>query len=184
MMLPSVKTVDRLCLALVIVGFLLSGYWQFSRILKEENVFRREKEQLTKQTADKRLAEENIEKMMSYIKSAGDEVANINRQIPEETDIGTFLKQLAGLMNKRGIALISVQPQQTIKDKLCLKIPVRVSCRGPFANLYSLMRDLDTMGRLVVVERMSLVKPGESGYCQLELTALVFAREPQPTKAT
>lgn len=181
--LPSVKIVDRVCLALVIVAFLLSGYWQFNRALKEENLFRTEKEQLTRQMADKRLAEENIEKMKASVRSTADEIANINRQIPEDADIGAFLKQLAGLMNKRGVVLILVQPQQTIKEKLCLKVPVRVSCRGSFANLYGLLRDLDTMSRLVVVERMNLGKPGESGYCQLDLTALVFARESQPSKA-
>jgi type IV pilus assembly protein PilO len=179
---PSVKIVDRLSLAVVIVVLLLSGYWLFSRGLKEEGLFRSEKEQLTRQMDDKRRAEESIEKMRASIRTTADEVANINRQIPEEGDIGTFLKQLDGLVNKRGVALMSIQPQPAIKEKLCLKIPVRVSCRGSFVSLYNLLRDLDTMSRLVVVERMALGKPEESGYCQLDVTALVFAREPQSSK--
>jgi Tfp pilus assembly protein PilO len=180
---PSVKTIDRLCLAAVMVTFLLSGYWLVSRGLKEETHFRTEKEQLTRQMDDKRRTEQHIERMRVSIRSTADEVTNLNRQIPDDADIGTFLKQLSGLMNKRGIALISVQPQPIIKEKLCLKIPVRVSCRGSFVNLYNLLRDLDTMSRLVVVERMALGKPEESGNCQLDLTALVFAREPGSSKA-
>ena len=184
MALPSVKIVDRICIALVIVAFLLSGYWQFSRLLEEETLFRRQKEQLAKQMADKNLAEQNIEKVRASVRSSADEVANINRQIPENPDIGAFLKQLAGLMNRRGVGLVSVQPQQAVKEKLCLKVPVRVSCRGKFTNIYALLHDLEITGRLVVVERMSLIRPGESGYCQLDLTALVFARQPQSSKAT
>ena len=184
MALPNLKIIDRSCLALVIVAFLLSAFWQFNRGLKEEKLFLGEKDKLTRQAADKRLTEEDIEKMRSSVKSSADEVAKLNTQIPEDADIGTFLKQLAGFMNTRQVGLISVQPQQAVKEKLCLKIPVRVICRGPFVNLYGLLCDLDTMGRLVVVERMSLGKPGETGYCQLEMNLLVFARGSQSWKAT
>lgn len=177
----NLKVVDRLCLVAAIIMFLLCGYWLLNRTLKQDGLVRQEKALLTKQMNDMRLAERNTEQLKASIKAAADELMNLNKQIPEDVQIGTFLKHLDGLIRKRNIELITVQPQPVIKEKLYQKIPIRLSCKGSFVKLYQLIQDLDSMERLITMERMAIGKPEQSGDCQLDLTVLVFAREPKPS---
>jgi Tfp pilus assembly protein PilO len=176
---PNVKTVDRFCLMVLIVVVVLCGYWLINQGIRQERLFREEKDSLTRQIQDTRLAEMNIQQLRVSTTAAADELSNLKKRIPEDAEIGTFLKQLNGLMKKRGVTLVSVQPQPIIKEPLYQKIPIRLSCTGPFVNLYYLLQDLDTMDRLVMTERLAIGKTEQPGHCQLDLTAVVFVRELQ-----
>ena len=178
----SVKVIDRSGLAVVIITILLCGYWLVGHGLKEERLFRQAKDLLSKQLNDTKVAEMNIQQLRASTKAITIELSNLNRQIPEDAEIGTFLRQLDGLVKKRGVVLVSMQPQPTIKEKLYQKIPIRLSCKGPFVSLYYLLQDLDATDRLIIVEKMTIGKLEQQGSCLLDVTALVFVREPQPSK--
>jgi Tfp pilus assembly protein PilO len=175
----TVKAIDRFCLAAAIMALIVCGYWLFVQSLRQERLYHQEKNRLTKEVNDIAVAEKNIERLRASTRSTADELRTLSRQIPEDAQIGLFLKELDGLMQKREIDLISVQPQLTFKEKLYQRIPIKVSCRGLFVNIYHLLQDLDTLDRFVVVDRMTIGKAERAGYCRLDLTVLIFMRESQ-----
>jgi Tfp pilus assembly protein PilO len=150
--------------------------------LKQERLFRQEKDLLAKQLNDTKLAEMNIQRLKASTKAITNQLSNLNRQIPEDAEIGTFLRQLDGLVKKRGVVLVSMQPQPAVKEKLYQKIPIRLSCKGPFVSLYYLLQDLDATDRLIIVEKMAIGKLEQQGRCLLDVTVLVFVRESQLSK--
>jgi Tfp pilus assembly protein PilO len=175
----KLKDVDRICFAASAVIVLICGYWLASLSFRQEKLYQQQKDLLIKQTNDVNVAEKNIEQLKATTRATAEQLASLNRQLPEDAQIGLFLKQLDSLMKVRGVVLISIQPQSVIREKLFQKIPIRVSCKGPFVNLYRLLQDLDTMDRLVVMDRATMVKLDQLGYCQLDMTALIFMKESQ-----
>jgi Tfp pilus assembly protein PilO len=173
------KAIDRFCLAAAILALIVCGYWLFTKSIGQERLYHQEKDSLTKQVNDVGVAEKNIERLKASTRSTAEELRVLGRQIPEDAQIGLFLKQLDGLMKKREVDLISVQPQPILKEKLYQRIPIKVSCKGLFVNIYHLLQDFDTLDRFIVVDRMTLGKAERAGYCQLDLTALIFMRESQ-----
>jgi Tfp pilus assembly protein PilO len=172
----TVKTIDRFCLGAAIMALIVCGYWFFLQSLRQERFYHQEKNRLTKEVHDVELAEKNIERLKASTRSTAEELNVLNRQIPEDAQIGLFLKELDGLMQKREIDLISVQPQLILKEKLYQKVPIKVSCKGLFVNIYNLLQDLGTLDRFIIVDRMTIGKAERAGYCQLDLTALIFMR--------
>ena len=133
----SVKVIDRSCLAAVVLIFLFCGYWLVGHGLKQERLFRQENDLLAKQLNDTKLAEMNIQQLRTSTKAITNELNNLNRQVPEDAEIGIFLRQLDGLVKKRGVVLVSMQPQPPIKEKLYQKIPIRLSSREP-SSVYTI----------------------------------------------
>jgi len=66
------------------------------------------------------------------------------------------MKELGNLMEKREIALVSVQPQPGIKEKLFTRIPIHMVFKGAFLKVYQLMHDLEGMRRKVVMEKIAI----------------------------
>ncbi len=179
----ELKTLDRLCLAVVVVTVVLLGVWLLRHGVAQERLLKQEKQRVARSMEDMRLAERNIERLKVSAKATADEMARISTQIPDSAEIGDFLREVDRAMKKRGLVLVSVQPQPLIKEKLYQKIPVGLSCKGPFVSLYGLLQDLEKMDRFTMVQKMVMGKAAESGQCQLDLNLLLFVREPRAVKS-
>lgn len=168
------KLLDRLCLCLVLFVFLLSGIWLLTHFFKEERLFWHERDEQNKYTSSIEAAEKNIQRLKGANASIENELRELHREMPEEPEIGSFLKELDSSAKKHGVVLISVQPQPIMKEKAYEKIPIRLNCRGSFPDIYNLLQDIDGMERIVVAERLLLGKAETSGICELGLTASIF----------
>ena len=172
----SIKTLDRICLVIVVLVPLICGYWVVSQGVKQRRQIRQEKALLSGSLKDLALAETNLQRLDAAIAAARKEIRVLNDSIPDSAKIGEFLKQLDAMVKKREIVLESFQPQPVVRDKLYAKIPLRLMYRGSFVNLYHLLYDLETMSRMVEAEKIVISKSKTSEECRLDLTASVFTR--------
>jgi Tfp pilus assembly protein PilO len=175
----TLKTVDRLCLIAVVLTTLFLGYHVARSGLEKERLFRQEQDRLARAMEEVRHADTRIRELEVSLRQTADELERIDRRIPENAELGEFIKQLDQAVRRRGVLLISVQPQPPIKEKLYQKIPIQLSCRGAFMNLYQLLQDLETADRLTTTQRLIMGKADQQGYCRLDLTALIFMRGAQ-----
>ena len=172
----SLKTVDRLCLIGVVLVALCLGYIVARSGFEKERALRQEKGRLEKAVEDVRLIDARIRDLESSLRQTSDELRRIDRQIPENAELGEFLKRVDQTVKKRGVLLVSIQPQSPIKEKLYQKIPVQLSCRGSFLSLYQLLQDLESTDRLTTTQKLIMGKTDQQGICRLDLTALIFMR--------
>jgi Tfp pilus assembly protein PilO len=165
-----------MCLIIVVIVSVLCGYWVVSHGVKKKKQIRQENELLSNKLRDLKLAETNLERLNTVLDATRGELKALNERIPDSARIGEFLKQIDLLMRKRKIALINLQPLPIVKEKLYSEIPVRLMCEGPFIHIYQLLRDLETMGRTMVMDKIMINRPDSAQECTVDLTASIFQR--------
>jgi Tfp pilus assembly protein PilO len=173
----NIKTLDRTCLALVVIVSLICGYWVMSRVVKQQRQIRQENNLLSKRLKDLNLTQSNLKRIKIHLDAVRSELKALNQRIPESTKIGEVLKQIDFLMKEREIVLVSTHPLPTIKEKLFTKIPIRLVFKGAFVNIYHLLHDLETMNRMLVMEKMIISRSNLAEKCRVELTAVFFERK-------
>jgi Tfp pilus assembly protein PilO len=172
----GIKTLDRMCLIIVVIVSVLCGYFLLSHGLKVHKQIRQENELLSKGLNDLKLSEANLERLNAVLDETRNELKALNERIPDSSRIGEFLQQLDFLMRKRKISLINLQPFPVVKEKLYSEIPIRVLCEGSFISIYQLLHDLETMGRTMVVDKFMISRTESAQECTVDFTASVFQR--------
>jgi len=172
----DIRKLDRICLAIVAIVTLASGYWFSTQVIKERRLIRQENEIISQKMKELNLAEANLEHLNGLLDTTKRKLESLNARIPESAHIGKVLKQVDALMHERKIVLTSMQPLPTVEEKHYTKIPIRLIFKGSFVNIYRLLHDLETMNRVVVTEKMVISRSSLADKCQVELIASVFQR--------
>ena len=172
----SIKTIDRICIAVILLAALGSGYLASKRVVKQKRLLRQENQLLSKRIKDMNLAEISLKQIRTVLDNARSELKALNERIPEKAEIGALIHQLDAKFRERKITLVGLMPQPPKKENLYTTVPLRLTFTGTFSNIYRLLNDLETMNRLLVVEQLN-VKGGQSGDAStVDLTANVFER--------
>jgi len=172
----SIKNLDRICLVIVIMVTMVCGYFTTGSSIKQRKIIRQENELLAKKSADLNVTETNLQHLKTTLNATRTKLKTLNERIPESAEIGNFLKQIDLLIIKRKIDLIRLEPLATVKERLYTKIPVRMVLKGTFVNVYRLLCDLETMNRMLIMEKIVISKSEKKADCRVELTANVFER--------
>jgi len=172
----NLRNLDRMCISVIIVVSILCGYWAVSRALKLKEQIQQENDLLSKGMKDLNLAATSLEQLKGALKNTRRQFEALNERIPGSGRIGEFLKQLDILMKERAIALISLHPMPAVKEKVYARIPIRLILKGSFFNIYHMLQDLETMNRIVVMEKITIKKSDPAKECRVDLTAGVFER--------
>ena len=176
MMALSLKTLDRICLTIVILAVIVCGYAVASWAFKQQKLIQQENAILSKKLKDLNLAETNLQRLKTILDSTQMELRMLNERIPDSTRIGEFLKQVDALMERKEIDLISIHPQAIIEEKNCNRIPIRLIFKGSFVKVYQILHELETMNRTVVMEKMQISQSSNKKVCRVDLTANIFQR--------
>jgi Tfp pilus assembly protein PilO len=172
----SVRTLDRICLTIIVLAVIIWGYAVVSWGFKQQKLIRQENAILSKKIEDLNLAETNLQRLRSVLDSTQNELKMLNERIPDSTQIGEFLKQVNALMERKEVDLISIHPETILEEKRCNRIPVRLIFEGSFIKVYQILHELETMNRTVVMEKMQITKSAASKLCHVDLTANIFQR--------
>ena len=176
-MFLSLKTLDRLCLVILILAMTGTGIWVASDMIAQEREIGLERELLSKKMQDLSVTEAGLQQLQAVLRSKKTEIAALNERVPESAQMGRFLKELGSLMKRRQVVLISLQPQPPVAEKLFMRNPVNLVCKGPFVNIYQLLVDLESMNRLLDEETLQIARNPEDRLCQVELVVNVFERK-------
>jgi Tfp pilus assembly protein PilO len=172
----SLRTLDRICLIIIVLAAITCGYAVVSWGFKQQDLIRQENAILSKKLEDLSLAETNLQRLRSILDSTQNELKILNDRIPDSTKIGEFLKQVNALMEQKKVDLISIHPEAIVEEKKCNRIPVRLIFKGSFDQVYQILHEIETMNRTVVMEKMQITKSVDSKLCHVDLTANIFQR--------
>ena len=173
----SIKQLNRICLITIILIVGICGYLAISQLTKKKQQFRVEKEILSKRMNETSLASANLKDLKTALAETQTELSYLNQKIPAAGGIGEFLKQINALMTQRTVNMIGVRPLDTTQEKNYLKIPIQLRFTGSFEHIYYLLRDIEGMKRIVIMDQMELSKPENLTPCQAELVINVFERQ-------
>jgi Tfp pilus assembly protein PilO len=170
----GIKQLDRVSLAVIVVISLLCGYVAVGKVSDKKQQFRVEKEILSKRMKEVNLATATLKDLKVALDETKTELNYLNERIPESGKIGLFLRQIDALMSQRQIELVSIQPQAAIEEKNYFKIPIHLVFTGTFNSIYQLMRDIEEMNRIVIMDKMMIDRQENVPYCHAELMISVF----------
>ena len=172
----GMKHLDRVCIAIIIMVTVLCGYLAIHSGVKKKRIIQEQNDRVSRRLKDLNMAEANLKQLNAVLHSTKEELASLNRKIPESAAIGLFLKEIDLLIKQRDITLIRLQPLPDMKEDLFTRIPVQFKFKGPFVKIYQFLRDLETMSRTVVIEKMTVRKSRLEQDCDVDLTADIFER--------
>ncbi len=111
-------------------------------------------------------------------------VGNAQSQIPDESALGLFLRQIARIMTEHDLSDQDVVfgRESVSNDLVC--VPVHMKCSGNLTGIFGFFTDLQNLDRLVRIERTTLANDREfAGTVVMETDAVIFYR-PQRTQET
>ena len=93
----DIRKLDRICLAIVVIVTLVSGYWFSRQVIKERRLIRQENEIISKKMKELNLAEANLEHLTVLLDTTRKKLESLNARIP---DADVMLKALILSMNR------------------------------------------------------------------------------------
>jgi len=173
----NMRTLDRICLAVVLSFSLACGFWAVSLSIEHQKKISQENHLLSERLKDLNSAETNLQQLRAVLDATRQELGYLNERIPETPNMGDFLKNVDSLIKERQIVLLSLQPQPVVQEEFYARIPIHLRLLGSFVHIYQLLCDLETMNRMVVMEKITITKIKQAQECQVDLTACVFTRK-------
>ncbi len=103
--------------------------------------------------------------------------SNFEGNVPGERALGVFLQQLADLMTENRLREQVVAPQSEMKADDLGCIPINLQCKGKLSQIFKFYKRLQTLDRLVRVERIKLINDsGFSGGVGMETRVVIYYR--------
>ncbi|MDF1590182.1 MAG: type 4a pilus biogenesis protein PilO [Desulfobacterales bacterium] len=172
----SIKQLDRACLITVVIVSLVCGFVAVRHVTNKKRFFETERNVLLNKMKEINLAATNLETLQVNLTDIKKELSDLNERIPETGKIGLLLQQIDALMKRHEITLISIEPLPVSQDKIYLRNPIKLLFKGSFVNSLHLIRNLEGMNRIMVMETLTITREEISDQCQVELTTTVFER--------
>ena len=172
-----IKNLDRVCLAILVATALGGVAWNAGVFVSQERRLQQDKERSSQEIRNLELANRNRKAIQSALSQLQPELADMNKRVPQKTDMGDLLKQLNLRMKKRRITMAAIQPQTAVPEGLYTKIPTRLVFQGTFLQIYLFLYDLERMDRLLVMEKLNITGSDPHRMRQVDLTVLVFERK-------
>ena len=172
----TLKNMDRLCLMITLSVTLIFAGLVFQLNLKRQKETAEKSRLISQRASDLESTEQKVKQLEAVLGDKRTELKAFNDKIPETPEFGEFLDQLDRMMKQRNLALISVQPQGGVAEKTLTKIPVRMIFNGTFINIFNMIHAMETTGRTVVMENISIAKSNLEDNCRVQLLASIFSR--------
>ncbi len=97
--------------------------------------------------------------------------------VPANRDLGLFLQKIADLMNQCNLKEQQIQPGDEIKANGLNCMPVSIQCKGRLKQIFEFYKSLQSMERVVRIERVELVNNNDfSGEINMQTRADIYYR--------
>ena len=98
-------------------------------------------------------------------------------KIPEQRDFGSFLGKITDLMNENSLKEQIIEPGEIVETSKFNCIPVNMKCKGRLTQLFRFYSCLQTLDRLVRIERVRLTNDADyNGQVSMETKAVIYYR--------
>jgi Tfp pilus assembly protein PilO len=104
-------------------------------------------------------------------------LGNYEAKIPEQGALGTFVRQMADLMNEHNLREQVITPGAELEADRFNCTPVRMQCKGKLGQVFKFYQRLQSLDRLVRIEQVKLSNDsGYSGEVSMETRAVIYYR--------
>jgi Tfp pilus assembly protein PilO len=178
MMISSIKNLDRACLVVLVLVAIAGTTWNVGTSLSQERLLKRDREVRVQERSLLEQADRNRKALQQAMNQLQPALTDLKKRIPQQTDMGGLLKQLNHRTRERQITMATIQPQAAVPEGLYTKTPVRLVFQGSFLQAYRFLYDVETMERLLVPEKITIIGVEPHRECQVDLTILLYERRP------
>jgi Tfp pilus assembly protein PilO len=172
----NLKKLDRVCLCIVVIICLVCGYWVVRQGTRQRQQSHQKNDLINRKLQDLNLAKINFQGLKTRLARVEADLNTLNEKIPQTAEIGSFLKNVDALMTSLNLVMINVQPFPAVREKLVTRIPIQLTFTGAFKDSYRLLWKLETMNRLLVMEKVTISQSNIDEPCRVDLTANIFQR--------
>jgi Tfp pilus assembly protein PilO len=104
-------------------------------------------------------------------------VGNYQASIPDETNLGVFLQQIADLMSKHNLKEQVIAPCKEIAVEGLNCIPVDMQCKGRLAQIFEFYKGIQELERLIRIEKVNLTNDADfSGQVSMRAKVVIYYR--------
>ncbi|MHC4115575.1 MAG: type IV pilus inner membrane component PilO [Planctomycetota bacterium] len=162
----------------IIGGFIFLKYLPFQRKIRAIELERAGIQHMVERA---RIESEKLPALNEEVTEWQGLVAKYELKIPVNRDLGSFLQEVADLMNQHELTRQQIQPSTEIEVDELKCIPVSMKCKGRLEQLFEFYKSLQNLDRLVRIEHVQLENEGDfNGEVSMETEAIVYYR---PEKA-
>ena len=153
-------------------GFVFFGYMPLHEKLLQVRQVKSDNELLISSALEHKNQLSALKVELEDIK---DKIFNYDSNIPRKRELGVFLQQIAGLINKHELGKQVVQPGvETVSGDLRC-IPIKIQCKGSLPRIFDFYSSLQRLDRMVRIENVKLVNNKDySGQVSMQTTAVIY----------
>lgn len=102
-------------------------------------------------------------------------VTGFDLRVPADKALGTFLQQISGIMTDCRLTEQVVLPGKEVKTEDLNCVPLHVACKGTVTDFFGFFRKLQSLDRLVRIEKVALENDSDlTGRIGLQMEAVIF----------
>ncbi len=102
-------------------------------------------------------------------------IEGFDRRVPIDRTLGTFLQQIAGMMTDCDLVEQVVLPGKEWKTEALNCTPIHVACHGTLPSLFRFFTKLQSLDRLVRIEKVALENDADlTGRLGMQIEAVIF----------
>lgn len=162
-------------MAVLVVGFVALAWWPSQR---------RQQRLRADVAAMSRKLEVNQAQAVSLPILARDvaqleaRLAKFNKKLPKTAELGEFIRDLTQAGQQYSIRKLVHQPGQVKRQELYSEIPITMNFEGDFNNVFTFVRQLEEMQRLIRVKALNVrLKDGKQGVVDVSLAVNIYYSE-------
>jgi len=163
--------------AICFVLFAVLRYIPVSKDMEEITQIRTEQSRLiAKGISD----QEQLEIFQEQLLKLKERLGKYESNIPKQKDLGSFLKQIAELMESNNLKDQAVQPLASVKADELICIPVNMEGRGSLSEIYQFYKKLQELDRQIRIKHVKLKNSEDfSGDIKMETEIVIYYRNQQ-----
>lgn len=104
-------------------------------------------------------------------------LSNFEANIPEQRALGTFVHQIAELMNQHDLKEQEIAPRTEIENDGLSCIPVSIQCRGQLSQIFQFYQQLQQLDRLIRIKQVKFTNDSDyMGEVSMETDLVIYYR--------
>lgn len=118
---------------------------------------------------------EQLPLFMDQLHKLKTKLSNFEVNIPTQRELGSFVHEIADLMNQYKLKEQEITPHQEVESDGLNCIPVNIQCKGSLNQIFYFNQKLQKMDRLIRIQQVKLVNDNDyKGEVLMETDVVIY----------
>jgi Tfp pilus assembly protein PilO len=172
----TTRTLDMACVTGLLALALLGAFWVVKSSQAMAGRVSRHNQAVIQRRGELKTAQAVLGRLDVALKQNENALEELRERLPESHSAGEFLGDLDAVMARHGVDLSEMTPGTPVHEELCVRTPLQLACRGQFGGLHAVLYEIETMQRLVRIDRASIRRDSLAGKCYMDAACSVYGR--------